>query len=107
MAVTPPIAVGNLSAAIPVQTHSYPYYFPEYYGGYGQYYPSYDYYPYLVYAVPTRVGFGFGFFHHHVPRRFDRVKQEREHRGVFLRSGFLRRGLDGGVLHGDGSGGRR
>ncbi len=33
IAVTP-IAVGNLSAATPVQTQGYPYYFPEYYPGY-------------------------------------------------------------------------
>ena len=61
-----PMDVGNLSVATPVQTQSYPYYIPEYYGGYDQYYPSYGYYPfpYLGYAVPTRVGFGFGFFHH-------------------------------------------
>jgi hypothetical protein len=74
-AVTP-MDVGNLSVATPGQTQSYPYYFPEYYGGYNQYYPSYGYYPfpYLVYAVPTRVGFRFGFFHHH---------------GDFLRGGFV------------------
>jgi hypothetical protein len=87
-----PIAVGNLSAATPVQTQSYPYYFPEYYGGYDQYYPSYDYYrfpfPYLVYAVPTRVDFRFGFFRHH---------------GGLLRGGFVR----GSAFHGGGPGGRR
>jgi hypothetical protein len=86
-----PIAVGNLSAATPVQTQSYPYYFPEYYGGYDQYYPSYDYYrfpfPYLVYAVPTRVDFRFGFFRHH--------------------GGLLRGGFRGGAFHGGGPGGRR
>ena len=38
MAVTP-IAVGNLSAATPIQTQAYPYYSPEYYSGYGTYYP--------------------------------------------------------------------
>src|SRR6266436_1176459 len=38
MAVTP-IAVGNLSAATPVQTQAYPYYSPEYYPGYDPYYP--------------------------------------------------------------------
>jgi hypothetical protein len=82
-----PIAVGNSSAVTPAQTQSYPRYFPEYYGGYDQYYPSYDYYPfpfpYFVYAVPTRVGFKFGFFHHH--------------------GGFLR----GGAFHGGAPGGRR
>jgi hypothetical protein len=72
--------VGSLSVAIPVQTQSYP---PVYYGGYNQYYPSYGYYPfpYLVYAVPTRVGFGFGFFHHH---------------GGFLRGGFVHEGASHG-----------
>src|SRR6267143_1680195 len=38
MAVTP-IAVGNLSAATPVQTQGYPYYSPEYYPGYDPDYP--------------------------------------------------------------------
>jgi hypothetical protein len=38
IAVTP-IAVGNLSAATPVQTQGYPNYFPEYYPGYDSYYP--------------------------------------------------------------------
>jgi hypothetical protein len=47
MAVTP-IAVGNLSAATPVQTQGYPDYSPECYPGYDspEYYPGYDpYYP--------------------------------------------------------------
>jgi hypothetical protein len=38
MAVTP-IAVGNLSAATPVQTPGDPYYVPTYYSGYDPYYP--------------------------------------------------------------------
>jgi hypothetical protein len=82
--------VGNLSVATPVQTQSYPYYFPEYYGGYDQYYPSYGYYPfpYLVYAVPTRVGFRFGSFHHH---------------GGFLRGGFVH----DGAFHGGGDRARK
>jgi hypothetical protein len=39
--VVTPIAVGTLSAAAPgpVQTQGYPYYSPEYYGGYDAYYP--------------------------------------------------------------------
>ena len=80
-----PMDVGNLSVATPVQTQSYPYYFPEYYGGYDQYYPSYGYYPfpYLLFAVPTRVGSRFGFFHHH---------------GGFLRGGFVH----DGAFHGGG-----
>jgi hypothetical protein len=43
MAVTP-IAVGNLSAATPVQTQGYPDYSPEYYPGYDspEYYPGYE-----------------------------------------------------------------
>ena len=39
MAVTP-IAVGNLSAATPIQAQGYPHYSPEYYPGYDPYYPS-------------------------------------------------------------------
>ena len=80
-----PMDVGNLSVATPVQTQGYPYYFPEYYGGYNQYYPPYGYYPfpYLVYAIPARVGFRFGFFHHH---------------GGFLRGGFVH----DGAFHGGG-----
>jgi hypothetical protein len=38
MAVTP-IAIGSLSAATPVETQGYPYYFPEYYSAYDPYYP--------------------------------------------------------------------
>ena len=86
MAVMTPIAIGNVSAAIPVHTQGYPYRSPEYYAGDDQDYPSYDYYPYLAYAVPTRVGLGFGFFRHHDG-----------HRG----------GFHSGVFHGGGRGGHR
>ena len=64
--VSPPIAVGYLPTAIPVQPPSGPYYFPEYYAGYDQDYPSFNYaypYPYFTYAIPVRAGFGF--FHRH------------------------------------------
>jgi len=54
MAVTP-IVVGNLSAVAPGETQSYPYYSPEHYAGYNQYYPSYDYYP-----VPWDAGYPSG-----------------------------------------------
>ena len=47
------IAVGNLSAAIPVQTQGYPYYSPEYYPGYDQYYP-------WDWGWPIGVSVGFG-----------------------------------------------
>jgi hypothetical protein len=94
-----PIVVANLWAATPVQTQGNPYYSPEYYSGDDQYYPSYDYYPslysfpYFGYAVPTRTGFRFGFFHH---------------RAGFLQSGFLHSGFfHGGAFHGGGRGGRR
>jgi len=64
-----PIPVGTLSAAIPVQTQGYPYYFPENYAGYEQNYPSYSYYPYpypfFAYPVPTRFAFRSGFSHRH------------------------------------------
>ena len=61
------IPVGNLSAAVPVQTLGYPYYFPENYAEYEQDYPTYNYYPYpyCAYAVPIRFAFRFGFFHRH------------------------------------------
>ena len=66
---TTPIPAGNLSAAIPVQAHVYTYYFSENYAGYGQNYPSYNYYPYLYptfgYVVPIGAAFRFGFFHRH------------------------------------------
>jgi hypothetical protein len=47
-----PIAVGNLSAATPVQTQGYPYYSPEYY-------PGYDPYPW-GWGWPVGVSVGFG-----------------------------------------------
>jgi hypothetical protein len=53
-----PTPVGNLSAAIPVQAPVYTYYFPQNDAGYGQNYPSYDYY-----SVGS--AFRFGFFHRH------------------------------------------
>ena len=66
---TTPIPAGNLSAAMPVQTQVYAYYFPENYAGYGQNYPSYDYYPYLypsfAYVAPIGSAFRFDFFHRH------------------------------------------
>jgi hypothetical protein len=66
---TTPIPAGNLSAAIPVQAQVYPYYFPQNDAGYGQNYPSYDYYPYLypsfAFVAPIGSTFRFGFFHRH------------------------------------------
>jgi hypothetical protein len=66
---TTPIPAGNLSAAMPVQTQVYAYYFPENYAGYGQNYPSYDYYPYLypafAFVAPVGSAFRFGSFHRH------------------------------------------
>jgi hypothetical protein len=66
---TTPIPAGNFSAAMPVQTQFYTYYFPENYAGYGQNYPSYDYYPYLypsfAYVAPIGSAFRFDFFHRH------------------------------------------
>jgi hypothetical protein len=68
IAVTP-IAVGNLSAATPVQTQGYAYYSPEYYPGYSpEYYPGYDpYYPWgwgwgnpWGWGWPVGVSVGFG-----------------------------------------------
>jgi hypothetical protein len=70
--VSPPIAVGYLPTAIPVQPPSGPYYFPEYYAGYDQDYPSFNYaypYPYFTYAIPVRAGFRFGSFHRHEVHR--------------------------------------
>jgi hypothetical protein len=88
-----PIPVGNL----PVQAQGYPYYFPEYYAGYGQDYPSYNYYPYpyFAYAVPTRVGFRFAFFHRH--------DNHGAFRGdVFHGGGFHGPAFHGGAFHGGG-----
>ena len=84
-----PIPVGNLSAAIPVQTQGYPYYFPENYAGYEQDYPSYNYYPYpypyFAYAVPIGFAFRFGFFHRHDI-----------HQGAFHGAAFHGGGFHGG-----------
>jgi hypothetical protein len=83
----PPIPVGNLSAAIPVQTQGYPYYFPENFAGYEQDYPIYNYYqyPYFAYAVPIRFAFRFGFFHRHDI-----------HQGAFHGAAFHSLGFHGG-----------
>lgn len=68
---TPPttITAGNSSAAMPVQAQVYTYYSPGNYAGYGQNYPSYDYYPYLypsfAYVAPIGSAFQFGIFHRH------------------------------------------
>jgi hypothetical protein len=88
----PPIPFGNLSAAVPVQVQGYPYYFPEYYAGYEQDYPSYNYYPYpyVAYAVPARVGFRFAFFRRH------------DTHGAFRGGGFHGGGFHGGGFHGGG-----
>jgi hypothetical protein len=82
-----PIPVGNLSAAIPVQTLGYPYYFPENYAEYEQDYPTYNYYPYpyFAYAVPIRFAFRFGFFHRHDI-----------HQGAFHGAAFHGGGFHGG-----------
>jgi hypothetical protein len=94
MAMTP-IPVGYLSAAVPVQAQGYPYYFPEYYAGYEQDYPSYNYYPYpypyFAYAVPTKVGFRFVFFHRHDI-----------HHGAFHGGAFHGGAFHGGAFHGGG-----
>ena len=88
--VPPPISVGYIPTAIPVQAPGYPYYFPEYHAGYEQDYPSYDYYPYpypyFAYAVPVGAGFRFGSF-----------RRRSVHRG----------GLHSVALHGGGRGGHR
>jgi hypothetical protein len=82
-----PIPVGNLSAAIPVQTLGYPYYFPENYAEHEQDYPTYNYYPYpyFAYAVPIRFAFRFGFFHSHDI-----------HQGAFHDAAFHGGGFHGG-----------
>lgn len=51
--VVTPIAVGNLSAATPVQTRGYPYYSPEYYPGNDPYYS-------WGWGWPVGVSVGFG-----------------------------------------------
>jgi hypothetical protein len=66
---TTPVPAGNLSAAMPVQSQVYTYYFPENYAGYGRNYPSYDYYPYLypsfAYVDPLGSASRFDFLHRH------------------------------------------
>jgi hypothetical protein len=85
-----PMAAIPIAVATPAPAQGYPYYFPDYYAGYDQYYPSYSYseypYPYFAYAIPVRGRFGFGVLHHHDI-----------HHGGFLR----------GVFHGGAHGGHR
>lgn len=87
--VQPPVVVVNLSVPAPAQTQGYPYYPSGYDTGYDQYYPSFDSYPYsypfFAFAVPRKIGFGFGFFNHH---------------------GF-KNGFHSGVFHGGGLGRHR
>ena len=120
IAVTP-IAVGNLSAATPVQTQGYVYYSPEYYPGCSpQYYPGYD--PYYAsgwdwgnpwgwgWPVGVSVGFGRcwncgfrrGFFRPDF-RRFGFGHPGFFHPG-FGRSGFVHASFGGGFGHGVGGG---
>jgi hypothetical protein len=95
-----PIVVGNLPIATPIPVQSYPSYLPEYYAGYDQNYPSYNYdpypYPYFTYAVPIRVRFRFGFFHRHD------VRHVAFHGGGFHGGGFHGGGFHSGRFHGGG-----